>query len=289
VKITQLHTLFHSKLRTLYPKEEIDTFFHLLAEHALGLTRVDRALQPQFEIPLKKHLFFKKAMEQLEEERPIQYILGKTEFFSLPFELCKDVLIPRPETEELVQWILDTTQDKKNLKILDIGTGSGCSAVALAKNATNAKVTALDFSKKALAIAKENATKNNVALKFLEQDILNTSSLPEKYDIIVSNPPYVRNLEKKEIKKNVLAYEPDSALFVADCNPLIFYDKISELAKKHLKTDGQLFFEINQYLGNEMLFLLKQKGFSNPILRKDIFKNDRMIKASLHCSISKNN
>lgn len=281
MKITQLHSLFHSKLYSLYPKEEIDSFFHLLAEHELRLTRIDRALQPQFEITQKNQLFFKKAMEQLEKERPIQHILGKTEFFSLPFKVTKNVLIPRPETEELVEWILDETQDKKNLKILDIGTGSGCIAVALAKNSANAKVTALDFSQTAIAIAKENAMKNKVSIEFLEQDILNTSSLPEKYDVIVSNPPYVRNLEKTEIKKNVLAYEPASALFVDNANPLIFYKKISALAKNHLTKDGQLFFEINQYLGKETLKILKENGFSNTLLRKDIFQNDRMTKANL--------
>lgn len=279
VKISKLQSLFHSKLHTLYPKEEIDSFFHLLAEYELGLTRVDRALQPQFEVPQKNHLFFKEAMEQLEKECPIQYILGKTEFFSLSFKTTKNVLIPRPETEELVQWILDETQDKKNLKILDIGTGSGCIAVALAKNMKNADVTALDFSKTAIAIAKENASKNKVAIEFIEQDILSASSLPQKYDIIVSNPPYVRNREKREIKKNVLAYEPISALFVDDSNPLVFYDKISALAKNHLTKDGQLFFEINQYLGKETLALLKENGFSNTLLRKDIFKNDRMTKS----------
>lgn len=281
MKITQLQSLFHSRLDSLYPKEEIDSFFHLLTEAELGLTRIDKALQPHFEIKEKNHSFFLKTIEELQKQKPLQYILGKTEFYGLPFKVDKNVLIPRPETEELVQWILDETQDKKHQKIVDIGTGSGCIAIALAKNSKQADVTGIDFSEKALAVAQANAKYNKVLTKFRKENILKTKTLPEKYDIIVSNPPYVRRLEKKEMKKNVLDYEPSTALFVDDSNPLVFYDKISDLAKKHLTPNGMLFFEINQYLGQEMVTLLKNKGFSDIELRRDIFDNDRMIKASL--------
>ncbi len=281
MKITSLKSHFEKELKSLYPKTEIDSFFNILTEYKLGLTRVDRALQPNFELPEKEILFFKNCIEQLKQEFPVQYITGKTEFYGLSFNVNKNTLIPRPETEELVQWILDDTQDKKNLNILDIGTGSGCIAISLAKNSSNSQITAIDFSEPALETASKNAKQNKVIIEFLQQDILNTHTLPQQYDIIVSNPPYVRNLEKKEINKNVLEYEPHSALFVEDNNALIFYKKIADLAKKHLKPNGTLYFEINQYLGEETLNMLKEKGFTKNELKKDIFGNDRMTKSSL--------
>jgi release factor glutamine methyltransferase len=281
MKITLLHTLFHSELDAIYPKTEIDAFFNILTEFKLGLTRVDRALQPAFEVINENLEFFEKSIQQLKEEYPVQYITGKTEFYGLPFEVNKNVLIPRPETEELVQWILDDFQDKKNLSILDIGTGSGCIAISLSKFSKDSTVSAIDFSETALETAKENAKLNDVKINFIKKDILNTSDLNEQYDIIVSNPPYVRNLEKQEIKKNVLENEPHSALFVEDDDALIFYSKISSLAKKHLKKDGKLYFEINQYLGKETLEMLVEQGFSKNELQKDIFGNDRMTKSSL--------
>ena len=280
MKITLLHNLFHSELNALYPKTEIDAFFNILTEHQLGLTRVDRALQPAIEVIHKDLAFFENSIELLKKEYPVQYITGKTEFFSLPFDVNKNVLIPRPETEELVQWILDDFQDKKNISILDIGTGSGCIAIALAKNSKDTLVTAIDFSETALEIAKKNASNNQVEIDFIQTDILNTDSLPNQYDIIVSNPPYVRNLEKQEIKKNVLDFEPHSALFVEDDNALIFYKKIALLAKEYLKPEGKLYFEINQYLGKETLTMLKELGFTKNELQKDIFGNDRMTKSS---------
>lgn len=280
MKITQLHSHFHNELASFYPKTEIDSFFNLVTEFKLGLTRVDRALQPSFEPSETELHFFEVTLQQLKKEKPIQYILGKTEFYSLPFYVNEAVLIPRPETEELVEWILDDFQDKKNIHILDIGTGSGCIAISLAKNSTESKVSALDFSETAIQTAKKNAKLNTVSVHFIEQDILKAETLPKKYDIIVSNPPYVRNLEKQEINNNVLSYEPHSALFVEDDNALIFYKKIAELAKSHLKPNGKLYFEINQYLGKETIELLEEIGFTKNELRKDIFGNDRMTKSS---------
>ncbi|MFC2110453.1 peptide chain release factor N(5)-glutamine methyltransferase [Bacteroidota bacterium] len=280
MKITQLKSLFHSELKSTYPESEINSFFNILAEFKLGLTRVDMALQPQFEIVNKELTFFKESLEKLKNEFPLQYITEKTEFYGLPFHINKNVLIPRPETEELVEWILDDFQDKKNLDILDIGTGSGCIAISLAKNSKDANVSAIDFSEKALETAKNNALLNKVSVDYFQKDILKTESLPKKYDVIVSNPPYVRELEKKEIKNNVLNNEPHSALFVPDTNALVFYKKIAELAINHLKPNGILYFEINQYLGNETLNLLKELGFKKNELRKDIFRNDRMTKSS---------
>jgi len=223
-------------------------------------------------------------LEPLKLEIPIQYLLGKTSFYGLDFEVNDDVLIPRPETEELVEWIIkgnSNTERFKDLKILDIGTGSGCIAISLAKNIPNAKVYAIDVSEKALATAKKNAVINQVDVAFITQNILETADLNQQFDIIVSNPPYVRNLEKQEIKKNVLNNEPHLALFVEDDDALIFYKKIAALAQKNLLENGQLFFEINQYLGKDMVALLEKTNFKNIELRKDIYGNDRMIRGTI--------
>lgn len=193
----------------------------------------------------------------------------------------ENVLIPRPETEELVNWVLEDYKESQNIKILDIGTGSGCIAIALAKNLKSTQVFAIDVSNKVIETAKLNAKQNDAEVFFMNCDILNTGDLNQKFDCIVSNPPYVRNLEKVEIKKNVLDNEPHLALFVEDDDALIFYRKIAELAKKCLNPNGKLYFEINQYLANETIALLKDFGFKNIELRKDIYGNDRMLKASL--------
>lgn len=274
-------TYFTEQLSAVFPQTEIDTFFLFLIEEYLGLQRIDLVMQPNFEISSEKEAILNEALSRLQKEEPIQYIIGKTEFYGLPFKVNKNTLIPRPETEELVEWILNEVSQETTLNILDIGTGTGCIPISISKNLANAKVSAIDVSEEALKTAKENALLNQVAIDFLHDDILTTNSLPKTYDIIVSNPPYVRNLEKEKIKNNVLENEPHLALFVDDHNPLIFYKKIADLAKKYLTKDGLLFFEINQYLGKETVVMLENKGFTNIELRKDIFGNDRMIKASL--------
>jgi len=272
--------IFSDSLSDIFPKTEVDSFFFLLIEEYLDLQRVDLSLQPNLEINTDQLSQLNSALNRLQKEEPIQYILGKTEFYGLPFLVNTDVLIPRPETEELVEWILKEEKGKKErLKILDIGTGSGCIPVSLAKHLSNAKVSAIDISLDAIATAYENAQLNKVDVHFMHLDILDTKKLPEKYNIIVSNPPYVRELEKLGIKNNVLENEPHLALFVKDNNPLLFYDKIADLAKKYLSKNGTLYFEINQYLGKETVELLKTKGFSKIELRKDLFGNNRMIKA----------
>ena len=285
MNIIELKNTFNSELKGIYPDTEISSFFNLLSLSILNLKRVDIALKPNLIIKNSKKEAFYSALAKLKKEIPIQYIIGKTEFYSLPFYVDENVLIPRPETEELVEWIINQTQEKrkkkKDLTILDIGTGSGCIAISLAKNIPNAKIWALDISDKAIDIAQKNALLNNVDIEFLNKDILNISSLPEIFDVIVSNPPYVRELEKQKIKNNVLEHEPHLALFVKDENALIFYDKIADLAKTNLTEKGCLYFEINQYLANETTSLLKNKGFQNIELRKDIFGNDRMIKAEI--------
>ncbi len=301
MNLKELKQHFHIYLKGIYPKEEIESFYYLLIDDYLHLKRIDIALDPYKEVSETEEHFLLVGLEKLQQEIPIQYIIGTTEFFGLPFIVDENVLIPRPETEELVDLIISTSlnnqvtsnQQPTIINILDIGTGSGCIAISLAKNIPNAKVFALDISNRVLNIAKQNAALNDVRIEFIKQDILTSTllihqnkdrSLSEveiKFDIIVSNPPYVRILEKSEIKKNVLDNEPHLALFVENDNPLLFYDKITDLALNHLTPSGQLFFEINQYLGKEMVELLKQKRFNNIALRKDIFKNDRILSATI--------
>jgi len=276
---------FNEELSAVFPQTEIDSFFFLLIEKELGLQRIDLALNKQLPMSEVKSKRLHSALSRLKLQEPIQYILNETEFFGLPFKVTRDTLIPRPETEELVAWVLEETtiiqaQGHTKISILDIGTGSGCIPISLAKSLTNSSITSIDISKNAIAIAKENALLNTVDIRFIEQDILKTVALEQQYDIIVSNPPYVRELEKKEIQLNVLENEPHLALFVADNNPLLFYSKIADLAKKHLKENGVLYFEINQYLGKETVEMLTQKGFTTE-LRKDLFGNDRMTKSTI--------
>ena len=291
--VKQYRNYFNETLKTIYPITEIDSFFFLLLEEYLGFRRVDIVLKSDFKITQETLNLLQSATKQLEKEVPLQYIIGKTEFYGLPFVVNKHVLIPRPETEELVACVVSEssrfktfntstkqTTDKKQLKILDIGTGSGCIPISLKKQLPFAKISAIDISKEALGVAKKNAVLNNVDIHFILQDILKTVALDQHYDIIISNPPYVRELEKKELKNNVLKNEPHVALFVENDNPLIFYAKIAELAKNYLNKNGLLFFEINQYLGTETIDLVNKKGLKNIQLKKDMFGNDRIIVAS---------
>lgn len=283
MNLISLHKHYKKQLLDIYNVEEISSFFYILCEYRLELDRVAIALQSDDALSLDDFIFFKDALLALVEQKPIQYIIGETSFYGLDFYVTPDTLIPRPETEELVEWIVSEVSNNvdRSINILDVGTGSGCIAISLAKHLPNVKVTAVDVSAKAIHIAKKNAKRNNVSVDFLELDILKTTSLPDSYDIIVSNPPYVRNEEKKEIQKNVLDYEPALALFVANELPLVFYEKITELAIKHLKQKGKLFFEINQYLANETKNLVENIGFNEVELHKDFLENDRMLKASL--------
>lgn len=271
---------FNKELSRLFPQTEIDSFFFMLIEKELNLQRIDLVINNDISISKEKFEHLYNTLSRLKTQEPIQYILGESAFYGLSFKVTKDTLIPRPETEELVEWILSDYDYNDKISILEIGTGSGCIPITLAKKLPNASVTSIDISAAAIAIAKENSILNNVSINFIEQDILNTSKLPQQYDIIVSNPPYVRELEKKEILPNVLENEPHLALFVDDNNPLIFYSKIAELAKKYLTKNGVLYFEINQYLGKQTIEMLTEKGFKSE-LKKDLFNNDRMTKSLL--------
>ena len=284
MKIKEYRTQFIQELLSIFDEGEAESFFYLILEENQQLKRIDLALHPDLTFSKEQMLVWNSLLEQLKCEVPVQYLLGKTSFYGLDFEVNPTVLIPRSETEELVDWIIKSLKSRignSKLKILDIGTGSGCIAISLAKNIENAQVFAIDISDKALATAKKNAEVNKVEVTFIQQNILDTADLNQNFDIIVSNPPYVRNLEKQEIKKNVLNNEPHLALFVEDNDALIFYKKIAKLAQQSLSQNGELFFEINQYLGQEMIEMLEKMNFHTIELRKDIYGNDRMIRATM--------
>ena len=280
MKLKNLKTYFFSELQTIQEDSEIESFFFILTEYLHNLKRIDVSLNPDFEVSEADLVKWNSIISELKTEKPIQYITGEAWFYGLRFEVNENTLIPRPETEELVEWIIDGLKvkgERQKVSVLDIGTGSGCIPISLKKEIPNTIVSAIDVSEKALEMAKKNAVDNGVEVHFMLKNILETESLDGKYNIIVSNPPYVRNLEKQEIKKNVLAYEPHLALFVEDNDALLFYRKIAQLALTSLAPNGKLFFEINQYLGKETVELLENLGFKNIQLRKDFVGNDRMI------------
>ena len=290
MKISELKSIFTNSLSDLYPLEEIHSFFYILCERYLSFSRIKIALNPGRKISFEDSELFQKAILRLKRQEPIQYIIGETEFYSLIFKVNEHTLIPRPETEELVEWIIagkDLESQNDPLMILDIGTGSGCIAVSLAKNIPEAIVHALDISSEALKVARQNAALNGVEMEFFQTDVLKAKSLPSdsvetnlKYDIIVSNPPYVRELEKELMQPNVVDYEPETALFIKNDDPLLFYKAISCLAKNSLKPNGNLFFEINEHFRKELTTYLKSEGFKKIEVKRDIYGKDRIIKCN---------
>ena len=218
----------------------------------------------------------RKKIERVKKNEPLQYVLGETIFYGRRFKCDQRALIPRPETEELTDWIINDVSNDGNIRILDIGCGSGCIAITLAKELKNSTVTALDISKEAISLTEENCKINNCQVECINDDIFNFSDA--QYDIIVSNPPYICDNEAANMESNVIDYEPHLALFVPDNSPLKFYEKITEYAARNLRSRGKLYFEINRKYGKEMQLLLEKFGFINIELRKDISNNDRMIK-----------
>ncbi len=298
--LKQYKSHFFDALKNSQDEQEIESFFFILTEYLHNLKRVDVALNPNFELSEAEVGKWNVILAQLQLEKPIQYITGEAWFYGLQFEVNENTLIPRPETEELVDWIIESwkleagsrkSENQKRINVLDIGTGTGCIPIALKANLPQANVFAIDVSEMALEVARRNAELNKVEVNFIQANILELEDLsklpssiihhPSSYNIIVSNPPYVRNLEKQEIKKNVLDYEPHLALFVEDTDTLLFYRKIAQLAIENLTPNGLLFFEINQYLGKETVELLENFGFKDIELKKDMFGNDRMIRCSI--------
>ena len=293
MNIDEFRIDFRQQLAGMYEPEEVENLCFLTLEYVIKMNRVEVSLSRKMDISTSSLTQLNEVTSRLSLSEPIQYIIGSTEFYGMEFQVNPATLIPRPETEELVEWIVNDTKKlaissqrdiEKNITekvtILDIGTGSGCIAISLAKNISNAHVEAIDISQDALATAYQNANKNEADVTFYNQNILEVDTLEKRYNIIVSNPPYVRMLEKKEMRDNVLSNEPDSALFVSDEDPLVFYRKIGELAFKALEPQGSLYVEINEYLGSETVTLFEKIGFKKVSLRKDMFGKNRMIKAS---------
>ncbi|MBW4891645.1 peptide chain release factor N(5)-glutamine methyltransferase [Mucilaginibacter sp. HMF5004] len=281
--------LFTESLSAVYDKDEIDSIKYLVLSDILQTSKAKLHAFPDEKLDEATVQKFQQIIQKLQTGEPVQYILGHTEFYGLPFKVNPSVLIPRPETEELVEWVLSESQklkvkSQKFDSILDIGTGSGCIPIALKKHLPQTQVTSVDISAIALQTAKQNAELNEVEVQFIEADILNPTHNPQlatRNSIIISNPPYVTEHEQLEMHTNVLNHEPHNALFVPDNDPLIFYRVIADFALQHLEPNGLLFFEINENLGKETIELLAGKGFKNIELRQDMRGKDRMIKANL--------
>ncbi len=288
--VKDIRKYYCDQLCSIYDKDEANAMILILFEHYFNIDRVKMALEPDIRLSESEMLKIHFAVKDLLKNKPLQYIIGETEFCELKFKVNGNVLIPRPETSEMVFKIVNKTTGQQDnefysrrnaesrLSILDIGTGSGCIAISLAKLLPDAQVYALDISEDALKVARENSINNKVNITFIQDDILSLNNdIETKFDIIVSNPPYVRELEKAEMRDNVLKWEPDKALFVSNEDPLIFYRKILEFAKSHLKENGEIWFEINEYLGKEMTGLCKEFGFSNVKIHKDFRGKERIM------------
>lgn len=277
-----MHPVVHEIRKALqgyYPDSEARALAKLLLVEMLGFSTLELYGGKDRVISEKDRILLMDIISRLQQNEPIQYIIGKETFCNLSFMVDKNVLIPRPETQELVEWILVDNEGRKGCRILDVGTGSGCIAISLAKKMPESQVEAWDFSAGALQMAKRNASLNEVEICFVKQDVL--TFVPESacLDILVSNPPYITESEKTGMEGNVLDWEPETALFVQDDDPLLFYRKIASLGRVMLNPGGSLYFEINRAYGKEMVTMLEEMGYTRIVLRKDMFGNDRMIKA----------
>lgn len=279
--IKKVISFIKTELKDLYPVNEIDSFVYLIFEHLFNYSRTKLLISMDVEIQEDSYKQILTILSELKSYKPIQYILKETTFFNLPFIVNSNVLIPRPETEELVDWIIQENKNK-SIRILDIGTGSGCIAISLAKNLPDSIIFACDISVEALNQAQKNSELNSVDINIMQLDILDSNvQLNEKFDVIVSNPPYITEKEKVLMHKNVLDYEPEQALFVPNENPLVFYEAIINFGLTHLKPKGSIYLEINEAYGKETALLLKKDHFTNITLKKDINEKDRMLKGTL--------
>ncbi|OOQ62158.1 peptide chain release factor N(5)-glutamine methyltransferase [Mucilaginibacter pedocola] len=282
--IKEVFLNFHNALDGLYGPQEAEAITLMVLSEISELSRAKIKAFPDDDVPAEALENLPAILTELKTGKPVQYILGSIEFYGLAFLVNPSTLIPRPETEELVEWVLSSQKSKvesqKNVSILDIGTGSGCIAISLKKNLPAATVTAVDISVDALKTAKQNAVINETNVEFVEMDILhpNHSLLTPHYSLIISNPPYVTLHDKIQMHTNVTDFEPHSALFVPEDEPLLFYKAITDFAVTHLSPGGMLFFEINEAFGQETVELLADKGFKDTELRKDMSGRDRMVK-----------
>ncbi len=261
-----------------YAETEASALARWILEEEFGFSTLELYAGKDTDFPMEKRNRLNDILVRLARFEPIQYIIGKTEFCGLTLKVSSDVLIPRPETAELVDWIVSDCP-QSGLRVLDIGTGSGCIAITLAERMVEAEVSAWDISEKALAVARENALHNNVRIAFSCMDVFNEPTDISVFDIIVSNPPYITESERAEMERNVLDYEPETALFVPDTDPLRFYRRIAHIGNQMLKPGGKLFFEINRAYGSETAAMLKYGGYSQVEVRSDSYGNARMIKA----------
>ncbi len=269
------------QLSNVYDALELNSIVNILIEEVTGWDALHQNIHKNDAIEQSHTDQLTQYVEKLLTGKPLQYIIGKAWFMGKAFMVNEAVLIPRPETEELVEWIVEYAQIiNKPLSILDIGTGSGCIPISLKQAIPNASITAIDISKEALAVAQQNAAAHNTNIEWIELDILQTKHLKDQYDIIVSNPPYIPLREKPNMQSQVIDHEPAIALFVPDQYPLIFYSKIAHIGKSALKPNGQLFFEIHYDQGEAILALLNEMGY-HAELRQDIYGKDRMVRASL--------
>ena len=271
---------YTAKITAIYPEEESRNIVWMLLEHFFGVNRLMLAVNLDLRLSESELLILHDACKKILQHVPIQYVIGKTDFCGLSFEVNESTLIPRPETEELVFYILNGEKLRFSpLRILDIGTGSGCIAIALKKHRPDCEVFACDISREALQMATQNVEKHNTPVHFFCCDILSADSLSSvpKMDVIVSNPPYVCLSEKPAMRPNVLLHEPETALFVADEDPLLFYKAIAKTAVEKLNAGGKIFFEINEKFGNEVAEILQNNGFTNITVKNDFRGKARFV------------
>jgi release factor glutamine methyltransferase len=277
--LTDVIHMFRLDLKGYYPDEELRDICYLSAEHLLNYSKIDFHLKRQEPISEEIHKKFHQIILRLKNWEPIQYIIGFTEFYGIRLKVDNSVMIPRPETEELVQWIINE-ETGSTADLLDIGTGSGCIAIALAINMKHMAVSACDVSAEALEVAKLNAKMNQVSIRFFIMDMLdNNISLPCRYGVIVSNPPYVREMEKNSMRKNVFGFEPAAALFVPDSDPLLYYRYLALIGRKYLQEGGRLYLEINENFPKEIVKLLENAGFFGLEIKLDLNGKTRMVRA----------
>ena len=271
-------------LYEIYDSREAANIADMVIEHVTGQRKIDRIVYKDLPVTEDQQKQLKKMVNELCDNRPVQYVLGEAWFMDLKLLVNESVLIPRPETEELVGWILTDIKQSGNKKIslIDIGTGSGCIPISVKKKIPEATVAAIDVSDNALQAAKINAVQQKASIDFLQLDFLTENEWNQlgKYDIIVSNPPYVRQSEEAAMGNNVIKHEPHLALFVPDEDALIFYEKIAKFSQKHLVPGGSVYVEVNEALGQEVARLFKKQEFNNIILKKDMQGKDRMVKAT---------
>lgn len=282
--IAEIESIYTDQLPPLYDRDEAKNIAHLAIQFVCKLSKTYVMLHRGHDLSSVEETSLIRVLDELRFGKPLQYVLGEADFYGMRLKVNSSVLIPRPETEELVYWVLENVKESKqrNLNVIDLGTGSGCIPIAIKKNLPGAEVCACDISQAAIDTAIQNAVANQTEVHFFQADILKESFslLPLTFNLIVSNPPYITEKEKGVMHANVVEHEPHTALFVPDADPLRFYNKIADFARKHLAEEGALFLEINEAFGKETQLMLLEKGFQAEV-KTDLQGKDRMIKAWL--------